>query len=160
MIQVKEGTEGCVTHKALSVKQPYASLLVEPAYRQEGQEYARKSIEVRSQNIHYRGDVVICSTSRPALEGLMTSCCLGIVELYGVKPLSEFTDDDWRHTCIEPAKRPKEGYGWLMRNPRRVIEFPVKGQLGLWNLHHIGELIEYPRIVRLDDRAWENIKPK
>lgn len=146
------------THRALSVKQPYAGLLVEEAYREHGMVYAMKSIEVRRSKLTYRGDVVICSSAEPVLEGQLSGACLGIVEIYGCKKVEEFTEDDWRKTCIPKEKRPATGYGWLMRNPRRVIEFPVKGQLSLWTLYHEGSLIEYPRVVTLDDKAWENIK--
>lgn len=61
---------------------------------------------------------------------------LGIVELYDVKPVAEFTQTDWEKTKIPRGSRwMYEGhYGWFMRNPRPFPCIPVKGQLGIYNL--------------------------
>lgn len=133
---------------ALTVKQPYATQLVTESFEVDGEIYAEKSIEVRSRNTSYRGDVMICSSCNPVIHGYMSGVTLGIVELYGVKPVSEFDLSDWERTRIplEKYKKITKGYGWLMRNPRRVVEFPVKGQLGIYNLVYTRDtILEYPR---------------
>lgn len=129
--------------RALSVKQPYAQRIIT----------GEKTIEVRSLNTTHRGDVMICSSQAPVLEGYMSGATLGLVELYDVKPIEDFTPEDWEATTIPPEDRPKitRGFGWMLRNPRRVVEFPVKGQLGVWNLVFTkGLIIEYPRHVEYD----------
>lgn len=148
--------------RGLTVKQPYAGDLVTAAYKDvDGNIYGVKSIEVRSRRTQYRGDILICSSASPVLPGLMAGVTLGLVELYDIKPVSEFTPEDWENTRIPREKRKdiKKGYGWLMRNPRRVIEFPVKGQLGIYNLtYDKGEIMTYPQNVVIDKKGWELIK--
>ena len=146
--------------RALVVKQPYADRLVEP-YRTDGEHvYAMKSIEVRSLNTSYRGDVLICSSAKPEVEGLTSGATMGIVELYDVKPLEEFTPEDWEETGIPEGERERyRGYGWLMRDPRRVVEIPTKGQLGLFTIvFDKGDIVEYPRKLIIDERSWKLIK--
>jgi hypothetical protein len=88
---------------------------------------------------------------------------LGLVELYDVKPVSEFSEEDWDKTRIPIEKRKKitKGYGWLMRNPRRVVEYPVKCQLGIFNLVYTkGEIVQYPRKMKVDEKGWKEIRQK
>ncbi len=146
--------------RALTVKNPYATQLVTVAYEDGGYTYGEKSIEVRSKNTHYRGDLMICSSINPIIPGMKSGVTLGLVELYDIKLITEFTSDDWACTRI-PLERQKQitkGYGWLMRNPRRVIEFPIKGQLGIYNLvYSKGIITEYPRKVVLDKKSYEQM---
>lgn len=148
--------------RALTVKQPYANDLVTEAYKDEnGIVYGKKTIEVRSKNTSYRGDLLICSAASPVFPAMESSVTLGLVELYDVKPIKEFTPEDWGNTRIPKEKSAKitKGYGWLMRNPRRVIEFPVKGQLGVYNLVYTkGCIVEYPKVVVLDKEAYNKIE--
>ena len=94
--------------RALTVKQPYANDLVTAAYKDEnGVVYGRKSIEVRSKKTSYRGDVLICSSAKPVYPGMESGVTLGLVELYDVKPIKEFTPEDWENTRIPKEKRAK-----------------------------------------------------
>ena len=111
-------------YKALSVKQPYAEAIAN----------GHKRIEVRSRNTNFRGDLVICASAKPSSTCYPTGVTRCIVELYDVKPVEEFTAEDWAATCIPPDERPLEGFGWLVRNARPVAPVPVKGQLGIYNL--------------------------
>lgn len=144
--------------RALTVKNPYAMQLVTAAYEVDGMAYGEKCIEVRSKNTPYRGDLMVCSSATPVIPGMESGVTLGLVELYDVKPVSEFTPDDWDNTRIPPEKRKHitKGFGWLMRNPRRVIEFPIKGQLGIYNLVYTKDvIIEYPRALVMDKESYE-----
>ena len=153
-------------YKALSVKQPYADLLTRVVFRDESGEYhAEKTIEVRTRNTNYRGDLLVCASAKPELPGRMSGVTCGFVELYAVKPIEQFTPEDWAATCIPKKDRPHKGYGWMMRNPRRVVEMPIKGQLGVYNLIvPKGDITEYPRAMALDSDGWDivqqHIKPK
>ena len=149
--------------EALTVKQPYANDLVTYDYSTEDATFAIKSIEVRSRPIKYRGDLLICSSAKPIIAGLESGVTLGIVELYDIKPISEFTADDWEKTRIPIEKRAeiKGGYGWLMRNPLRVIEFPIKGQLGIYKLVYTKDIIlPYPTAMVMDKKGYESLKNK
>lgn len=152
--------------KALSVKQPWADLLTRVTFRDESGEYhAEKTIEVRTRNTNYRGDLLVCASAKPEIPGRMSGVTCGFVELYDVKPIEQFTPEDWAATCIPEKDRPRKGYGWMMRNPRRVVEMPIKGQLGVYNLIvPKGDITEYPRAMALDSDGWDivqqRIKPK
>jgi hypothetical protein len=148
--------------KALSVKQPFADLLTIVVSRDESGNYmAEKTIEVRTRNTNYRGDILVCSSARPVLPGLMSGVTCGFVELYDVKPVEEFTEQDWRNTCIPPFARPKTGYGWMMRNPRRVVEMPIKGQLGVYNLIvPKGDITIYPQEMAMGADGWETVQKR
>lgn len=146
--------------KALTVKQPYASNLIEFSHKKGDYDFAYKSIEVRRKPTKYRGDVLICSSHKPIIYGLESGVSIGFVELYDIKPISEFTPEDWENTMISEDQRKlyKNGFGWMMRNPRKVIEFPIYGQLGIWNLiYSKAVIVEYPKNVILDDKIWKKI---
>lgn len=147
-------------YKALTVKQPYADLLTKVDYRDDAGEYhARKSIEVRSRNTKFRGDLLVCSSANPVLTGRLSGVTCGFVELYDVKPIEDFTSEDWEATCIPEKDRPRKGYGWMMRNPRRVVEMPIKGQLGIYDLVvPKDDITEYPRALELGAAGWEAVK--
>lgn len=147
-------------YKALSVKQPYADLLTRVVFWDESVEYhAEKTIEVRSRNTNYRGDLLVCASAKPELPGRMSGVTCGFVELYDVKPIEQFTPEDWAATCIPEKDRPRNGYGWMMRNPRRVVEMPIKGQLGVYNLIvPKGDITEYPREMALDSYGWDIVQ--
>ena len=151
-------------YKALTVKQPYADLLTKPVYRDDAGEYhAAKTIEVRTRTTSHRGDIMVCSSANPVLPGRDSGVTLGLVELYDVKPIAEFTPDDWAATCIPVEERAKitKGFGWLMRNPRPVVEMPIKGQLGVYNLVvPKGDITEYPRALALGKDGYKTLIKK
>ena len=151
-------------HKALTVKQPYADLLTKVTYRDDDGNYcADKTIEVRTRNISYRGDILICASKSPELQGHLSGVTCGFVELYDTKPIEDFTPEDWEATCIPENEREKyrKGYGWLFRNPRRVVEMPIVGQLGIYNIiMPKGDLTEYPREMELGEDGWKLIQSK
>ena len=149
--------------RALTVKNPYATQLVTAAYEMDGIIYGEKTIEVRSKNTPYRGDLMVCSSANPVIAGYESGVTLGLVELYDVKPVSAFTPEDWAQTRIPEEKRRHitKGFGWMMRNPRRVVEFPIKGQLGIYNLVYTkGVITEYPRALVVDKESYELLNKK
>lgn len=135
---------------ALSVKQPYAGQIA----------YGEKTIELRSKTTAFRGDLLICSSKKPNIPGLDCGFTLAMVELYDVKPVEEFTPEDWEQTCIPKESRGNylNCWGWMLRDNRRVIEWPVSGQLGIWKLVFTKDLIiEYPSIMSLDKESYRHI---
>lgn len=144
-------------YPALTVKQPFADNLVEFEKEINGVRYAIKSIELRSKKTKFRGDLLITSSANPVLHGLYSGVTLGFVELYGVKPAKDLTAEEWEQTTIPECDRKKymNGYAWLMRNPRRVIEYPIIGQVGIWNLVYTkGDIMEYPRALKVDKESY------
>lgn len=150
--------------RCLCVRQPYADLLTQTPWRDEnGIWRAEKTIEVRSRKTNFRGDVLICASRQPEIPGRVSGCAVGFVEIYDVKPISKFTEDDWNATCIPENERAnyKAGFGWLVRNPRRIVEMPVVGKLGFFDIVvPKGDLTEYPRAMALGAEGWEMVKKK
>lgn len=148
--------------RGLSVKNPYASWLTRIEYVDgDNVTHARKTIEVRSRNTTYRGDVLICSSAKPVLSGMMSGVTLGFVDLYDVKRVEDFTGEDWAATCIPENERPKHGFGWMMRNPRPVVEMPVSGQLGFYDVVvPKNDIVIYPRNMALGKEGWNIVKNK
>ena len=146
--------------KALSVKQPWADLLTRVVFRDESGEYhAEKTIEVRTRNTNYRGDLLVCASSKPEIPGRLSGVTCGFVELYDVKPIEDFTPEDWAATCIPERERPRKGYGWMMRNPRRVVEMPIRGQLGVYNLIvPKDDITIYPRELAFGPDGWNMLQ--
>lgn len=149
-------------YRGLSVKQPYADLLTNVVYRDDQGEYhAEKSIEVRTKNTNYRGDVLVCSSKNPQIPGRLSGVTCGFVELYDVKRVEDFTQQDWENTCIPENERPSTGFGWMMRNPRRVVEMPVNGQLGFYAVVvPKGDITEYPRNMAIGKEGWDIIQKR
>lgn len=148
--------------RALSVKQPYADLLTRAVRRDKaGQYHAEKEIEVRTRNTNFRGDLLVCSSAKPVSFLYAAGVTCGFVELYDVKRVEDFTEEDWKATCIPVNLRPRSGYGWMLRNPRRVVEMPVKGQLGIYDLVvPKGDIIEYFQHLYLGEDGWKEIQSK
>lgn len=125
--------------KALTVKNPYATMIAE----------GRKTIEVRSRRTKYRGDLVITSSAKPMIPGMYSGATLARVEIYDVKPVRELTTKEWEQTGIESNRDEfRDCFAWMLRNPRRLVEMPVKGNLGIFNLEiHPDDLVEYPQAL-------------
>lgn len=149
-------------YRGLSVKQPYSDLLTNVVYRDDQGEYhAEKSIEVRTKNTNYRGDVLVCSSKNPQMPGRLSGVTCGFVELYDVKRVEDFTQQDWENTCIPENERPSTGFGWMMRNPRRVVEMPVNGQLGFYAVVvPKGDIVIYPRNMAIGKEGWDIIQKR
>lgn len=143
-------------YRGLAVRPVRAGLLTEISYKDEGCEFhASQTILVQPKDTKYRGDVLLCVT-----EGGGSGYACGLVELYGTKPVKDFTEDDWQEACVG-SKRPKKGYGWLLRNPRKVIEVPVWGtqNKGLFEaLVAKDDITIYPRMVVLGEDGERMVK--
>ena len=113
------------TYKAISLKQPWANLVIQ----------GKKTIETRKWNTHYRGDLVICSSKSPKIHP--AGCALGIVELYHIEPMNKKHE---KKACVEVYSR---AHSWFIRNARIFKEpIPVKGQLSLFNIR-LSDIIEF-----------------
>lgn len=103
--------------RALSLQQPYANLVAS----------GKKTLETRKWSTPYRGDMLICASRSGVGEPKGVALC--VVELVSIRPM--LTSDADR-ACIEMYPRAQ---AWEITNLRRLRQpFPVKGQLGLFNL--------------------------
>ena len=124
--------------KALSVKQPWAFLIG-------GEE---KTIELRSWQTDYRGDLLICAAKSEKdawaiVDGVEHQLPAGVMmcvaELVDVRKI-----DNTPENCdaafvdeIEPGV-----FGWFLENVRHVRLVPINGKLRLFDVDD--QLIEYP----------------
>ncbi len=117
--------------KALSIRQPWAELIVQ----------GRKTIEIRSWNTRFRGPFLVHASKNPdrnalelfKLENLEYGKIIGIVDLVDVVRYtnkSSFLADKDKHLGSLPDHFPV--YGFVLRNPRRINPISVKGRLGFF----------------------------
>jgi len=115
--------------KALSVKQPWASLLVGGA----------KSIEVRTWSTSHRGPMVICASANPnnvfwkdadagTLRLMHSGCIIGIVDLLECRPMVK-ADEDAAWCDLVPG-----AYSWVTEPICYCEPDPIKGALHLYDV--------------------------
>lgn len=138
--------------KALTVKQPYANKIAT----------GEKQIELRAQYTNYRGILMICSSAKKGVPGVT----IATVELFDVNPISELTDEEIKLTCVPKDNLywKKAKYAWYFREPIKMINFPVKGQLGIWNLGYTENILlpsliqdkyfQYPPVINQKINNW------
>jgi hypothetical protein len=102
--------------RALSIKQPWANLIVS----------GEKTIETRTWQTSYRGPLLIVSAKTPAIEP--AGMALAIAELVDCRPMS----------CLDEAaaRCPKYpgAYSWVLERIRSISPFAVRGQPGLFDV--------------------------
>lgn len=103
--------------KALSVRQPWASLIAE----------GTKTIELRRWRTAYRGPLLICAANRP-YNGLPTGVALAVVMLSDIRPATLM---DTKAACCPPELNEQ---AWILADVRTVKPFPVKGRLSLFEV--------------------------
>ncbi|MBI2043661.1 ASCH domain-containing protein [Candidatus Pacearchaeota archaeon] len=115
--------------KALSLKQPWAELVLG----------GKKKIELRKWNTHFRGRFLIHASKIPdknamkifGFEGLPTGKIMGMAELFevkGYKDDKEFNKDKKLHLATGNFR----GYGFILKNVKRIGPIPAKGKLNFW----------------------------
>ena len=104
--------------KALSLKQPWASLIAS----------GKKTLETRTWPTNYRGDLLICSSKKPKGQG-PTGVALCLVEVVDCRPM--FPEDEEAACCpIYPG-----AVAWELQSVRPLLRpFPVKGSLGIFEV--------------------------
>ena len=130
---------------ALSVRQPWAHLIVE----------GRKRVEVRSWVDPYRGPLWIhaarASDVRAAmhfdLAHVFTGAFVSRVVLLDIVPLDAHRWERWRSAHCVPGPAPANAYGWVL-DDARAIEPPVPaaGRLRLFRVDPAVEAILSQRV--------------
>jgi hypothetical protein len=118
--------------KALSIKQPWLNLILA----------REKTIEVRGKNTSYRGDLLLCASKTPALnKGGMDEMeedlglpyhfghALCVAKLTDARQLKPGDEEAAFLDAIDPSM-----FGWLLKDIRLVAPFPVKGELGFYEV--------------------------
>lgn len=135
--------------KAISIKNPFAQLIA----------HGIKTLEIRSRKTTHRGDILICACGGKELWHNVNPKPMAFTdeeqaELYKScgNALTVVTITDCRLMTPEDAEAAwceyKEGhYAYVLSDPRPVVkQFPVLGQLGIYNVEvkeeFIGALIK------------------
>ncbi len=119
--------------KALSIKNPFAMLIIE----------GLKTIEVRKKPTNFRGtiyvhvskkaselNVIVPGTNTEDVCKSQLGNVIGTVEIVDCRPL---TREDLEAACLPYMFEGQ--YAWVLANPQKIAPFPVKGQLGLFNVN-------------------------
>lgn len=104
--------------KALSLHQPYASLIAQ----------GRKTIETRTWGTIYTGPLLICASKKPAMPSYPLGQALCVAYISGCRLM---TEADEKAACCPfyPGAR-----AWLIDRVVRIDPFPVKGSQGFFNV--------------------------
>lgn len=119
--------------KALSLKQPFAELILQ----------GRKTIELRKWNTHFRGDFLIHASKQAdqaamkqfGFDVLPCGFIVGKATLADVKEYGsekEFDEDKEKHL----ASREWGMYGFILKNVERCRPTAAKGKLNFWEYHN------------------------
>jgi len=103
--------------KAISIKQPWANLIAS----------GQKSIETRVWATPYRGEILLVSSKTPRIQP--TGCAVAVADLVDCRPMTR-ADEDAAKCHIYP-----DAVAWVLENVRSIEPFPVKGQLGLYEVN-------------------------
>lgn len=104
--------------KALTLEPDWAMLMFQ----------GEKTVEYRTWKTNYRGDILICSSAKK-MRGCISGHALLVAELKDCVP---FTKDHLDAAAMDSM--PDKGFAWIFDNFRMLYPFPVKGQLGLYEV--------------------------
>jgi hypothetical protein len=124
--------------KAISIREPWASMFLE-----------NKSIETRTWKTDYRGNLLLCASKYPKSE--ISGKAFAIANLIDVRPMVR---EDVVKACCEMYDG---AYSWVFGKIEKIQPFPVKGQLGLFNINYSGDLKMKQFIAEKDLKYLANI---
>lgn len=125
--------------KALSLKQPWAELILQ----------GKKRIELRKWNTKFCGEFLIHASKKPdenamrkfGFKDLSCGFIVGKAELVNVKKYEndkEFVKDKNLHL----ATRKWGNFGFILKNVQRIKPIPAKGNLGFWEFELSGNRLK------------------
>lgn len=103
--------------KALSIKQPWANLIAA----------GKKTIETRTWATPYRGEILLVSSKSPRIHP--AGFALVVAHLVECRPMTVM-DRDAAQCDVYPG-----AISWVLQDVRAIEPFPVKGQLGVFDVH-------------------------
>jgi hypothetical protein len=104
--------------KALSIKEPWVSLISN----------GRKTIETRTWKTTYRGKLLLCASRKP--KSSLSGMAFAISNLVDIRLM---TKEDEKEACCKIYDR---AHSWFLENITPIKPFPVKGQLGLYDVDY------------------------
>ena len=126
--------------KALSLKQPFAELILQ----------GRKRIELRKWNTRFRGEFLIHASKNPdkkameefGFKRLPFGCVVGKATLVNVKKYND-EKEHRKDKNLHLASSYWGSYGFILEDVKKVKEIPCKGKLGFWEFDMSGQHKKY-----------------
>lgn len=106
--------------KAISIRNPYAHFIL----------CEEKTVECRSWQTDYRGDLLICSSAAPKIKNTISGHALCIARLDSIEP---FKKEHLDAACMGDMPDGKN-YAWHLTDIRVIKPFAVKGKLSLFEV--------------------------
>lgn len=114
-----------------------------------------KTVEWRTWKTDYRGELLICASSRK-LKGLISGYALCMVNLVDVVP---FTKKHLNGALMDEMPEPA-GYAWIIDNVRLIKPFPYKGKLHLYDVDaSLVEVLSPVNTKEADEEYTKYYKP-
>ena len=109
-----------------------------------------KTIECRSWKTDYRGDILICASSRK-LKGFVSGYAMVVVELLDIVPFQK------KHLQAAMMEEMPDipCYAWILGDTKEIIPFEQKGKLHLFDVKD--EKIQY-LYAKTDEEAEANFE--
>ncbi len=104
--------------KAISLKEPWASLVLE----------GKKTIETRVWKTNYRGKLLLCASKNP--KSVISGRAFATANLVDIRPMVKA---DEKEAC---CKVYNGAYAWILSDITAINPFAVKGSLGLFNVDY------------------------
>lgn len=102
--------------KAISLHQPYASMVAQRS----------KTIETRNWPTNHRGDLLIVSTKKPEIPGLLSGYALCIVDVVDCRPMNV------QDVSAARCQWYPEAWAWVLSDIRQIQPFRVRGYQGIY----------------------------
>ncbi len=107
--------------KAISIKNPWAYEILS----------GQKVYEFRSWATKHRGDLLICSSASPKIEGMLSGYALAIVNLSNI---TQITQNNSYEFGIDDLEENERLFAWHLTNLRPIQPFKIKGKLNLYEV--------------------------
>lgn len=120
--------------KVLSIKQPWASLIIQ----------GYKKYEFRTWKTKYRGELYIHVSKKADKEALKrfenmnlstpVGCIIGKVNIVDCEEITKEFEDKLikENNQIYGYSGNREGYAWIVTNPTSIEPIYINGKLGIW----------------------------
>jgi hypothetical protein len=110
---------------AISLKQPWASLIFTPQYDESGKfiKFGRKTIETRYWTPYVKGEILICSSQKPDMQYWPLPALRGVCRVCGKRDV-EFLDR-FEDLCVDCPHKEYRGYclgSVEITHVRRMVE--------------------------------------
>ena len=132
-------------YKCLWIRQPFADSFAR----------GRLEVHIRPWRTSYRGEVIICAESGTGrMMGMDDGCWLARAELVGCVPVRELTSEQIAKSDMLGSNK---GFGWVLKDIRRLVEYPCDGS-GFKDMElNEDDMTEYPTLVVLDKKGYDMI---